>query len=514
MDKSIIIIGAGMAGLSTGCYSQMNGFRTKIFEMHTTPSGVCTTWNRKGYKIDGCIHWLTGSSPGNSFYPLWKELGLVHGQIMINHEEYARIEGKDGEVFIVYTDINQLEQHMKELAPEDEDVIEEFIKGIRNCIDFPMPVEKTPELFSPVDGLKMMLKMIPYMKVYKKWGKVTIQNVASRFRNPFLREVFRFIFNLQNPPDFPMMAVLMTFTWMHQKTAGYPVGGSLKLARTIEQRYLSLAGEICYKSKVVKILVENNQAVGIRLADGSEHYADNIISTADGHTTIFEMLDGKYINKKIQGYYEKLPVYRPLIYIGLGVARTFEEIPPSVTGIDYPLDEPITIDGQKRNRLSLQIYNFDPTLAPAGKTFIRVWFASDYDYWKNLKLNPERYKMEKKQIADQVVKSLDQRYPGLAAQVEMINVATPLTFERYTGNWRGSFQGWQESIKTLRMRMKKTLPKLKNFYMAGQWVEPGGSIPTAVMSGRNVTQIICKLEKKKFVTSNPSNLTYKITKKR
>ena len=82
-------------------------------------------------------------------------------------------------------------------------------------------------------------------------------------------------------------------------------------------------------------------------------------------------------------------------------------------------------------------------------------------------------------------------------------MATPMTWERYTGNWRGSFQGWLETTKTLRMRMSKTLPGLENFYRAGQWVEPGGSTPTAAMSGRNVTQIMCKKDKKKFVTSTP-----------
>ena len=48
--------------------------------------------------------------------------------------------------------------------------------------------------------------------------------------------------------------------------------------------------------------------------------------------------------------------------------------------------------------------------------------------------------------------------------------------------------------------MKKTLPGLANFYMAGQWVEPGGGLPAVAMSGRNVIQIICKKEKQKFTT--------------
>ena len=89
--------------------------------------------------------------------------------------------------------------------------------------------------------------------------------------------------------------------------------------------------------------------------------------------------------------------------------------------------------------------------------------------------------MEKELTVDHVVALLDWRFPGLATQVEMRDVATPMTWERYTGNWQGSFEGWLISTKTLRMRMSKTLPKLKNFYMAEQWVEPGVSVPTAVM---------------------------------
>jgi phytoene dehydrogenase-like protein len=239
------------------------------------------------------------------------------------------------------------------------------------------------------------------------------------------------------------------------------------------------------------------------LTDGNELRSDYVISAADGHTTIFDMLDGRYINKKIQGYYDELPLFPPLVYISLGVARSFEEIPPIATGIDYPLKESIIIGGQERKRISVLIYNFDPTLAPTGKTMVRVMFPSDYDYWKKLNQDPERYKKEKEQIVDQVISSLDQIFSGLATQVEMRDVATPMTFERYTGNWRGSFQGWFETTKTLRMRMSKTLPRLKNFYMAGQWVEPGGSVPVVIMSGRNVTQIICKQDKKKFVTSIP-----------
>ena len=497
-EKSIIIIGAGIAGLCTGCYCQMNGYRTRIFEMHTIPGGLCTSWKRKGYKIDGCIHWLTGSSPGNNFYRLWEEVGAVQGRSMINHEEFMRIEGKEGKVLIVYTDLNRLEQHMRELAPEDKDVIEEFINAALSCTRLNIPVDKAPELYSPIDMLKMMPKMFPYLKLMRKWGNVSLPDFAQRLKNPFLREVFPLIMNF---PDFPMMALLMTLSFLHNKAAGYPLGGSLEFARAIEQRYLGLGGEIHYKSPVSKILVENYRAIGVRLADGNEHRSDIVISAADGHTTIFDMLEGKYVNEEIRGYYEQLPVFPPQVYIALGAARSFDE-PSSVT-VNYLLDEPVIIAGQELKRLSVHIYNFDPSLAPDGKTLLTLMIDSNYEYWKQLSEDPERYKAEKERIADVVIASLGRRFPGLATQVEMRDVATPMTFERYTGNWQGTYEGWQASTKTSSMRMNKTLPGLANFYMSGQWVMPGGGLPTGVMSGRYVTQIICKQDKRHFTTTVP-----------
>jgi phytoene dehydrogenase-like protein len=507
MEKSIIIIGGGIAGLSAGCYGQMNGYRTQIFEMNDKPGGVCTAWKRKGYTIDGCIHWLVGTNPANNFYPIWEELGALPGQTIVNHDYFLRIEGKGGKVFNVYSDLDRLEQHMKELAPEDEAVIEEFIQGARKCSHISLPVDKAPELYSPIDGLKMMFSMFPFLRFMRKWSKISTLDFSRRFKDSFLREAFSVGFAGDLSDEFPIFFMLMTLAWLDQKAAGYTVGGSLEFSRAIERRYLDLGGDISYKSPVAKVLVENDRAVGIRLADGTEHRGDIVISAADGHATIFDMLGGKYIDDKIKGYYDKPSLFPPLVYVGLGVGRTFDDVPSSVAGIGFFLDTPITIAGKKHQRMGVQIYNFDPTLAPKGKTVLKVQFNTDYDYWKKLSQDPERYKTEKEQIADQIVAALDQRFPGLAAKVEMRDVATPLAWERYTGSWRGSYEGWMPTTKGnlafFTGRMSKTLPGLDNFYMIGQWVEPGGGVPTAAMSGRNVTQIICKRDKRPFVTTVP-----------
>jgi phytoene dehydrogenase-like protein len=478
----------------------MNGYSTHIFEMHDLPGGLCTSWKRKGYTIDGCMHFLLGSNPGTDFYKIWEELGATQGWHIINQEEYMCFEGEDGQVLHVYTDIDQLEQHLKELAPEDEEVIEEVTEAARKCTRFEIPVEKARELYSLVDYIKMMPKLFPILRFMNKWGKISTLDLANRVKHPLLRQ---FLLTYAELPDYSMIVLLMAIAWHHRKHAGYAVGGSLEFARAIERRYLELGGEIKYKSKVDRILVENDNVIGIRLSDGTEHYGNIIISAADGRTTIFDLLQGKYINDKIQKLYNHASLFPPLIQIALGVNRSFNEVHYLVSGINYPIEEPVTLAGQEIRRLGVHVYNYDPGLAPDDKTVLKVLLNSDYDYWKEIRQDTKRYREAKKKIADQVISLLEQRFPGLTNQVEMSDVATPLTWERYTGNWRASHEGWLMTTKNMNMRLSKTLPGLKNFYMAGQWVMPGGSLPYVAVSGRDVIQIICTRNKKRFVATKP-----------
>lgn len=74
MNKKVIIIGAGLSGLSTGCYAQINGFDSHIFEHHTVPGGVAAAWKRQGYLIDGGIHFIMGHKPSTALYQIFKDL--------------------------------------------------------------------------------------------------------------------------------------------------------------------------------------------------------------------------------------------------------------------------------------------------------------------------------------------------------------------------------------------------------------------------------------------------------
>jgi phytoene dehydrogenase-like protein len=496
-QRSIIIIGAGIAGLAAGCYGQMNGYRTHIFELHDLPGGLCTAWERKGYTFDGCLHYLYGSGPGQPFHQMWQELGAVQDRPMVHHAEFLRIVGGDGQTLIVYCDPDQLESHLVELSPADRPLITRLANGVRGLLRFNMALldEKPRSLMRPDEWLAVGRQMLPFTAPLLRWGFVSAQDVAARFKSPFLRRAVPLMFNW---PEIPMLAGLAQLAAMHTGNAGFPIGGSLAFARAIERRYHELGGEISYKSQVEKILVENDRAVGVRLYNDEEHRADHIVSAADGHATIFEMLAGRYANKRLRALYdEHLPTYS-LVQVSLGVNRNMSAEPHWTT---YLLDAPLLIAGAERRELGLKHYSFDPTLAPPGKAVLEVMLPADYDYWQRI-YGRLLYKEEQTEVSDEVIAALSPYYPDLADQIEEIDVATPLSYERYTGNWRGSTCGWlltKETMPLLLRGVPKTLPGLDGCSMAGQWVEPGGSVSLAALAARNVVQLICHRDGRPFV---------------
>lgn len=502
MAKTIIIIGAGIAGLAAGCYAQMNGYQTKIFELHTLPGGLCTAWERKGYVFDGCIHYLFGSGPGQPFHRVWEELGALRDRKIIHHTEFMRVAAPDGRTLTLYTDPDRLGQHMKELSPADSGLIAGFAQAVRQFTRFDMSLlqQQPRSLMGLLDWARLGMKMMPFVGPLSKWGPVSAQDFAARFKDPFLRRAIPLMFAW---PEIPMMAGLSLLAYMHTQNAGFPAGGSLEFAQAIERRYLDLGGEIHYSHQVEKILVENHQAVGVRLYNDEVHRADIVISAADGRGTIYDMLDGEYMTPQLHRVYDgDFPVHSQ-IQVSLGVNADFSNEPHWVTHL---LDQPVLLAGQERDNLGVKNYCYDPSLAPPGKSVVEMMLRINYGYWQRI-YGHRLYDTEQDQVADIVIDQLERIYPGIRQKIEVIDVATPLSYERYTGNWQGSSCGWLLTKKTMLYMltgMRKTLPGLRNFYMIGQWVEPGGSVPIVAMSGRTIIQTICHADRRPFQTSLPA----------
>jgi phytoene dehydrogenase-like protein len=476
----------------------MNGYRTRIFEMHDKPGGLCTSWRRGDYTIDGSIQWLVGSNPASGFYRVWEELGAAQGWEMICPEEYMRVEVSGGNTLTVHADLAKTVEDLTALAPEDKGLIDEFAKGVKAFSLLNIPLKRAAETRSLMDNIALVPVVLRHARDLKKWGGISIGDFGRRFKSEALGEAFTLLWF----PEFNMSFLLAALGWMHRGLCGYPLGGSLAFATAIEERYRLLGGEVHYRRRVKRILVEEGRAVGVELDDGTEERADRVISAADGRSTIFGMLEGKYADDEIKGYYDRLAIVPSVIQVSLGVNGRFEDVPCSAMGLNLRLEEPQDIAGSERNHLLVHLYGHDPQLAPEGKTLLKVTLPSQFSYWEGLLEDPHEYDEVKKEIGEKIVSYLDDRFPGLAAQVEMMDIATPITYNRYTGNWQGSISGWMISPESWRLNIRRTLPGLEGFFMAGQWVDPIG-VPMAALSGRSAIQLLCKRDGRRFGATVP-----------
>jgi phytoene dehydrogenase-like protein len=478
MSKSLIIIGGGIAGLSAGCYAQMNGFDSTIYEKHVLTGGLCTAWHRKGFTFDLCMHWLVGSSPKSSLYSMWEELGAVQDKQFIKFTYFNQALDEEGNRFIAYTDPDKLREHMLSFAPEDGPLITEITNDIRTMMDLEMPD-------------------LALMQLFAKYS-MTTSELSMRFQNPVLRKL------LQIGSDWEGVSaafILWTLSIMGSEKAGYPVGGSKPFVRSIEDRCRELGGTISLGTPVEQILVENDTAVGVTLADGTEVRADIVLSAADGHSTIFDLLKGKYADEVVRNLYATLKPFPPLVFVSLGVDGDYSDEPHRMT---FSLKTPFQIGAREVKLLSLFNHSMDGTLAPERKTTLSVTIETDFDYWEALANDRDAYLEEKRKIKEAVINAIAELYPAIRDAVEVVDVATPLTFVRYTGNWRGSYQGWQLTKKTMGLTIPLTLPGLSNFYMAGQWVSAtGGGLPVAAVTGRAAIELMCEHEKLPFVAKKP-----------
>jgi phytoene dehydrogenase-like protein len=91
-----------------------------------------------------------------------------------------------------------------------------------------------------------------------------------------------------------------------------------------------------------------------------------------------------------------------------------------------------------------------------------------------------------------VLERLERRVPGLRSAVETVDVSSPATVLRFTGNWKGSMEGWLLTPAIGFRPLPNKLPGLRRFRMVGQWVMPGGGLPCGPLSARPTLKEICR----------------------
>jgi phytoene dehydrogenase-like protein len=482
--RRVVIIGGGIAGLCAGVYAQKCGYQAEVLEMHDVAGGLATNWRRHGYTFETCLHWFVGSKPGGDMHAQWEEVFDIDQLQFIDPVEFVRIESEDGQSLRIPTKVNELEVELLKRAPQDEIEIKRLAYAIRSLAKFRMPNPGE----NWMGNLGTYLHDLPYLPFLIKFSRLTGKEYASRFSDRLIKSFVEG----GEMGQMSSIALVFSLAWMNAGNAGYSIGGSQAIIRLIQKKLVELGGEVRFGAKVRRIVVQDNTAVGVELESEEIVAADWVISAADGHATIFELLEGKYTDDEVKRQYETMPTFPSYLQISLGVAMDLKEQPSMLSLL---LKSPFVVDpGTEIPQISFRFFHFDPTFAPAGKTAVTCFLPTrNAEYWTGLDLrDPITYRTEKNRVAEAAIRILEKRIPGICKAVEVVDISTPATVVRFTGNWKGSMEGWLPTPKTGFKPLRNKLPGLSRFLMAGQWVLPGGGLPSGMLTARTAVQAICK----------------------
>ena len=482
--KKVLIVGAGIAGLTAGIYARQSGFDVTILESHTIPGGASTSWRRKGYYFEGGLHWLTGSSPKTQLYKLWREVGALDDTVSIyNRDPFFHYES-DGVSANLYRDPEKLLQHFLTIAPEDRKAITQLCRDVKKLSRVQMPVTDLPKLkvrYPSKFPISMLLGMLPALSRMQYYQKLSATDLSEQFKSPQIRNLIKTMIG----EDYSASGVLFTIATLASGDGGYPTGGSLAMAGRMAKYFESLGGTIRYQTKVEQVVVRQGAATGV-VVGGETISADAVIVTQDTLRAIDTLFEEPIREPWAEQIRSDTDVMMD-VFIGIGVQADLSELPSSCT---FPIEEPIQFGELKYDHIGFNNYARYDGYAPQGCTALTTVLMGDsYDFWKQARENGT-YAAEKQKLADAVVRELEKKYPQVTGKVAVVDVATPLTYERYLNSYKGS---WMMQMRKGEANKRYTgkPESISNLYFAGQRLISPGGCPVALITGRTAVQYLC-----------------------
>lgn len=479
MSKQIIIIGAGIAGLTAGIYARRSGFEVTILEQHSIPGGMCTSWKRKGYLFEGAMHWLTGSSPKTEAYQMWTDTGALDNDTPVFLYDPFRSVQQNGQIINLYRDVDKTVEHLRAVSPEDEPLLLKLAKDVKKLSKMQMPVfdvkgvkAEHPKRMKP----GFLLKMLPALPVISRLSKISCEDWAMRFKHPGLQRLFRIV------PGYAANSAVFTLATLHTGDGGYPEGGSLAMAARMAKTFTDLGGRLLLNTKVQKVNIRDDKATGVTLADGTLD-ADAVIVTQETIAALDKLFDTPPQDEWLR---ELRKIVKPAVctFVSVGVRAEL----PDHSLPEWKLDTPVTYAGKMISEISFNSYR---RYAPEGGTALTAFLDGDtYAFWETAK-NEGRYDAEKQAIADQISRVLCAKYPQCEGKIEVIDIATPLTYERYTGAFHGSWMSVTEPGDKLK-QFPGACESTGGLYFAGHRMMLPGGLPSAAASGRQAAQLVCR----------------------
>ncbi len=484
-----VIIGSGIGGLVTATQLAAKGAHVIVLERYTIPGGSSGAFQRNGYTFDVGASMIFGFGDQGYTNLLTRALAAV------------------GEKCETIPDPSQLAYHLpKGLEITVDRDYEQFIKnliarfpheskGIRSFYDICWQV------FRCLDAMPLLSIEDPsYLtKVFFKaplaclglarWLPINVGDVARRYiKDPELLkfiDIECFCWSVMPADSTPMINAGMVFSDRHAGGINYPRGGVGVIAQKLVKGLEANQGQVRYKARVTKIIIENNKARGVELASGERILARKIISNA----TRWDTFGGEGSKNPLVNP-EKIPStevkwrnnYKPSpSFISLHLGVDSNAIPRDSHCHHLILDSWEDMETEQGVAFVSIPTLLDSSLAPSNQHILHAFAPSSLQEWANL--TPASYAEKKKSDADKLIKKIERIFPGLSTSIKHKEIGTPRSHRRFLGRHQGSYGPIPAKRLPGLLPMKFNTTKIKNLFCVGDSCFPGQGLNAVAFSG-------------------------------
>ena len=488
----VIIIGAGIGGLTAGAILAKNGKKVLILEKNPVPGGAVTTFYRNGYPID-ITHSVCGLGREAFLGKIFDYLGIYQNLSLIEMEKaFVYLRSNDKKPISCYTDIQKYKEELNTHFPSEKNNINRLFntmeeiwdKEVLNCYYDPSFFEK---LLYPLHfpGL-YKFRNCTFLDILNKYTKNNELKDILAVSSPYLGEYKEDVSGLY------MICAIMAY---HKEKTYFVKGGYGQIAKILESRFLSLGGTIQYNTIVESLLLKNStECYGINDKKGNQYFGDNVVSNIDGKKSFLNLIGKKNLPPKVYAKISNYTMSRSIIQVHLIVeAQINKEFLNSGSIVFHSrvdLENSIrsVIKSEKNiNKNALFVIsvhplsNFQATQQENLFVINVAYWPTDFALWKNIeKLGNNCYKNIKDEIAVMVCEEIKNSFS--INNVRFSHVFTPLSYERWLNSTEGSIYDIACTPKQTILNRFKNKTYMKNYFLVGASTFPGTGIAGTLCS--------------------------------
>ena len=490
----INIIGGGIGGLFSGALLAKHGFEVKVFEANSKPGGFATSWKRGDFLFDSSLHEING------FFPDDKKLRHFRFLRLFDRIKLMKVTSPYTSVFrdFEFTVPHNFEMFVDKLIrefPHEKDGITSVMNKLKN-------LSTEAGLFMNEKNRFEAYKNTPvkYKTILKNLFNTVHKVVWKEIKTPKLRTIISQLY-LYYSDDIRKLNIIYfsapTYSYFNQSF--WISGTSSSLTSALVDIITENGGEVFTGKKVTGVIFEKKKAAGIVLEDGAKHYSDITICNSPLKHTVKNIIGYKNMPLHLSFIASKTVPSTSIfsLYIGMDIdvrKLGFNEYCYILNDTDeiHVPDRKNHMQDYKHRPLVIVGFNLDRSLCPPGKTVVNISITDRPDYWKKYRDDRKRYREEKERIARIILDRVEVKFPGFQEHIEVMEIGTPLTMEKYSGNTDGAVYGACQRISQSNMFRFPNEIKKRNLYFSSAWVTPGGGLSGTIISAINVAGLILK----------------------